>query len=264
MNAEEQELQATVIRLQDEYTRAFEEAERLRAVPLGWLKNAGKIGRLQRAQNTARKQQEETMQRLRTIRQEWQKKLNETGDHQAALRDKWHELSIEGQRDNLEANFDALAGEAAVQRYLEEMKEAPAVPGELGEALQELVKHNHIRWSYEEGLQSVAEALGMLKGMDEGLKRFLRSVSTVVQEQRRYNLALARVQIPPQVIAVHDIWKELQTQVKDEKKMGANPREFSAIVQRTLIKRLPDEMIQDFFEQMGQVLNRATASWKKA
>ncbi|HHX63735.1 MAG TPA: hypothetical protein GX702_02480 [Chloroflexi bacterium] len=268
LNAEEQKLQARVVRLQDEYAHAFEEAEALRASPLGRLTNGGKIRRLQKAQRTARKKQEQAMQRLRAIRQEWQKTLNDTGERQSELREKWHQLSVEvaraqGQRDHLEANFDALAGEAAVQRYLEEMKEAPDVPGELGEALEELVRRNYIRWDYEQGLQSVAEALGMLNGINEGLKRFLRSVSTVVQEQRRYNLPVTRVQIPPIVFSVHNIWRELQAQVKDERQMGANPRQFSAIVERTLTKRLPDEAIQDFFEQMGQVLNRATASWKK-
>ena len=267
LNDREEDLKALVVRYQDEYAQAFEDVEALEASPLGWMRNYFKIRRLKKVQRMAKSQQAHTLTQLRKVRQEWLSKVEEAGDTQAEFRDQWQEAGIkaseaQGRRDHLESNFDALAEQAALQRVLEELREPPDVAGDLGDALKELVERNIVRWNYEEGLRAVAEALGLLKGIGEGLKRFQRSLQTVLQEQRRYSLSQVHVHVPQLVIALNQTWEEIGGKVKDEKYMGTHPLEFSRIVDRYIKERFTDQGIQSYFELMGEALNRATAAWE--
>jgi len=266
INAREEEIKATIVRLQNEYTTAFEEIEALKS-SAGWFTRASKINRLKKVQRTAKEQQARAMQQLRQVRQEWLTQVQQSGETQSKLRQDWQEMGVrvsqaQTRRDHLRANLDALAEQGGVQHVLEELKEAPAVPGELGEALQDLARRNQVRKNYEEGLRSVAEALGLTKGVGEGLQRFQRSVGTVLQEQRRYNLKEVQVPVSHFAAALNETWKDLRCKVQDEKYMGTHPLEFSQIVKRYIQERLTDANIQRLFEEMGEALNKATSTWK--
>ena len=267
LNDHEEQLKAAMVKDQDHYAELFEQIEALERGFLGGLVHFAQIHKLSRQQDRIKQRQTKTLEQLRGVRKTWQEDIDHAGETQAELREQWQNRSIEvsraqSRRDHVTANLPALAEEAAIQRLLEELDTPPAVPGELGAGLAELVEHNQIRSSYEQGLGSVAEALGLLKGIGEGLARFNKSVGDVLQEQRRYNLANVRVPVPEFVVAVNDTWRLVQAQVKDEKQMGAHPLEFSRIITEGLSKRLTDKVIQQFFESMGAALNQATAAWK--
>ncbi|NLG49157.1 MAG: hypothetical protein GX552_03475 [Chloroflexi bacterium] len=267
LNEAEERLKAEMVRLEDEYADAFEQLDSLDTFPFGWLTHMGKIRRLKRIQRDAKRKQGEVYKQLAQVRHDWQKRLEEAGETQGQMRAEWQQESIkvseaQGRLDHLTANLDALAEQAAIQRVLEELTEPPAVSGELGEALAELVQRNHVRWSYEQGLRAVAEALGITKGVGEGMQRFQRSVSTVLQEQRRYNLAQVKVPLPGSAAVLNETWKELAARVKDDKYMGMNPVEFSQIIDGYVKERLTDAKIQALFEDMGEALNEATKAWK--
>mgnify|MGYP001077810097 CR=1 FL=1 len=268
LDRREEALKAQLKALEDQFVQAYEEQEALERGLFGGVVNLGKIGRLKKAQKQAKKEQARILQLLREVRQEWVKKVDEAGETQAKLREQWQRLSIEvseaqTRREHMEKNLDALVEQAALQRVLEEMKEVPpGVEGELGEALKDLVARNKVRWGYEEGLKAVAEALGLLKGVGEGLLRFQKSVQTVLQEQRRYSLAEIEVRLPPSAVAVNQIWEALRAKILDEKYMGKHPLEFSQVVDRHVKERLTDEKIQAFFEEMGEALSAATSKWE--
>ncbi len=266
LNAREERLKKQVFDYEEEYAQAFEEIEALRKQPFGWLTNLGRIRRLKRVQKRAKEQQRHALEELREVRQTWKQKVEGTGETQATLRKEWEQLGISlsqarGRHDHLRENFDALAEQAALQRVLEELEEPPDVPGPLGEGLEKLVKHNKIRRAYETGLRSVAETLGLLKALREGLDRFENSVRTVREEQRRFNLPRTRVLVPHSVAATNQIWKTLKNHVEDEKEMGTNPLKFSRIADHYIKSRLSDEQIESFFQELGQALNRATKAW---
>lgn len=266
LNAQEEELKARVARLQDDFTRAFEEEDRLKAEALGGLRHAVRIRRLHRLQKTAKAQQEQALKALRQVRKSWLDTVQATSETQAALRQEWQEASIriseaQGQRDYMVQHFDTLAEDAALLRALQELDRPTSVPGELGAKLAELAQHNVVRKSFEEGLASVAEALGLLKGVSDGLGRFRDSVGKVVAEQRRYNLKPVQVPVPHQAAAINAIWAELRQQVKNEDYMGSNPLEFVRIVKRYISEPLTNATIQAFFEGMGEALNQATKAW---
>jgi DNA repair exonuclease SbcCD ATPase subunit len=267
LNAREERLKRLITQYEDEYAQAFEELDSLDTFPLGWLTHFGKIRRLKRVQREAKKQQDEAVTKMRKVRQEWLDRVQEAGDTQAELRQEWQALSVataqaKSELDQKVTAFDALAEQAAIQRVLEELPQAPrGLDGELGEAIQSLVEHNKIRWNYEEGLKAVAEALGLLKGISEGIERFRRSVGTVLQEQRRHNLRAISIAVPASVVAINGIWPDLRARVKDEKQIATRPVEFSRMVKQRLSDRLTDAAIQAYFNDQGEALNRATKAW---
>ncbi len=267
LNAREEQLKALIIQYEDEYARAFEELDSLDTFPLGWLTHFGKIRRLKRVQREAKKKQDEAALKMREVRQEWVDRVEKAGETQAELRQEWQTLSVataqfKSELDQKVTAFDALAEQAAIQRVLEELPQTPkGLEGELGEAIHSLVEHNKIRWSYEEGLKAVAEALGLLKGIGEGIERFRRSVGTVLQEQRRHNLRAINIVVPASVVAINGIWPDLRTRIKDEKQIATRPVEFSRMVKQRLSDRLTDTVIQAYFNDQGEALNRATKAW---
>ena len=267
LNAREEQLKNLIIQYEDEYARAFEQLDSLDTFPLGWLTHFGKIRRLKRVQREAKKKQDEAAIKMREVRQDWVDRMEKASEKQADLRQQWQRLSVtnaqaKSELDQKVTAFDALAEQAAIQRVLEELPQAPkGLEGELGEAIQSLVEHNKIRWSYEEGLKAVAEALGLLKGIGEGIERFRRSVGTVLQEQRRHNLRAINIVVPASVVAINGIWPDLRARVKDEKQIATRPVEFSRMVKQRLSDRLTDAVIQAYFNDQGEALNRATKAW---
>jgi chromosome segregation ATPase len=265
INEREEALKAEVVRLQDSYTDAWEKAERL-SEGIGWLTHAIRLAKLRNKQREAKQKQEATLRELRAVRQEWLAQMDEASQSQAELRKQWQEQSVaaaekQGRLDHIRHNLEDLAQQNAITRVLEELDENPAVEGELGADLRELIQRNKVRTDYETGLAAVAEALGLTKGVGEGLRRFGESVATVVQEQRRYGLSDVPVVLPRSVIALNETWRALASKVKDEKEMGTKPLDFSRVIKAYLSDRLTDASIQELFETMGNALSEATASW---
>jgi len=266
LNEREEELKSLMGKYQDQYAQAFEEIEALRRPFMGSLRHFFKIRNLRKEQKAAKIRQTRTLTKLKEVRADWLERVKKAGDAQGDLRGKWQQTGIEvsqnqARRDHLVENLEDLAVQAALQRVLEELDESPDVPSELGAALDELVERNRVRRSYEEGLRSVAELLGLTKGVGEGLTRFQRSVATVLQEQRRYGLKEVHLKLPESVTTINRVWKELGTKVKDEKHMGTHPLEFSRIVDAYIKRQLTDENIENLFENMGEALNQATKAW---
>lgn len=266
LNAREEELKARIAQLQEEFTRAFEEEEALHQKPLGALRYAGRIRRLRALQKTVKSQQAEALKALRAVRKEWADTVQATAEKQSAWREEWQKLSVrlaeaQGQRDYLAEHLKELAEEAGLQRALQEMTEIYGVPGELGEKLADLARHNAVRRSFEEGLQAMSEALGLLKGLSNGLERFTQSVGKVLAEQRRYNLKPVQVPVPELAVGINALWADLRQKVKDERYLGANPLEFIRLAREEVTNRLPNETIQAFFEGMGKALDEATKAW---
>ena len=266
LNDREEQLKAEVVRYQDEYAQAFEEMEALDDSPLGWLVHAGKIGRFKKVQRTAKKNQSQAMVKLRVVRQDWLEKVEAAGEVQSELRERWQGLGVtvseaRGRVDHLCANLESLAEQAAVRRVLEELDSPYDVTGELGEKLEDLAQRNAVRVSYQEGLGAAAEALGYLKGIGKGLGRFRSSVGDVIREQRRYKLAKVAIMLPQSVATMNQTWKQFHDRISDDREMADKPVAFAELVQQYFTRRLTDETIKSFFEQMGSALNQATRKW---
>ncbi|MCE5257961.1 MAG: hypothetical protein LLG44_02750 [Chloroflexi bacterium] len=265
LNAQEEELKAKLQAKENEFARAYEQVETLEK-GLGWLVNGAKIAKLKKKQSTIKASQGKLLVQLRDTRKTWQAQLEQTAQTQADLRQEWEQKSVtalqsQARLDHITANLADLAQQQAITRVLSDLDASPGVEGELGEALDKLVERNKTRKSYEQGLRSVAEALGLTKGVADGMERFTKSVEGVVEEQTRFSLKDVAVILPQWVINVVETWKPLRDRVKDEKYLGTHPLEFSQIIKSYITDRLPDEIIQRFFETMGEALNAATKAW---
>ncbi|MFH1086036.1 MAG: hypothetical protein V1772_09770 [Chloroflexota bacterium] len=266
VNKREEQLKALMVKYQDEYTQAYEKMDKLDDALFAWLTHAGELRKLKKIQREAKDNQAKTLAKLRTVRQEWLKKVEETGTVQSDLRTEWQKQSVEtaeadSRREHLETNLEALAEQAAIRRVLENLDQSFGVPGELGEKLAELAKRNVVRTGYEQGLAGAAEAVGYLKGIGSGLTRFQSSVGSVLREQKQYNLAKVEVILPNSVAVINQTWKQFHDKVRDSEAVVARPVEFAALVKQYFSARLTDEVIKGFFETMGDALNKATKKW---
>jgi hypothetical protein len=141
------------------------------------------------------------------------------------------------------------------------MTEAPAMDDALGQTLADLSRHNQIRDTYEQALAAVSETAGLLRGISTGLGKFHDSVNNVVAEKRRYSLADVEIEVSQQVAVINQTWAQLAQQVRDEEQAVRAPLEFAAIARQHVIDRLTPAIIQRYFEDMGEALNRGTKKW---
>ncbi|NLX35533.1 MAG: hypothetical protein GXY68_02460 [Chloroflexi bacterium] len=265
LDKREEGLKARIVKLQNQYAELYEQEEQLGGA-LSWLTAGGKLRRLRREQKQVKEQQAKALADLEKVRTEWAEQVKTIGEAQAELGARWQKLGIEVARDEarlsfLSANTGALAEQNAIQRLLEELDAPPPVAGELGVKLGELAEHNRIRAQYEQGMADVSLSLGLMQGIGTGLEKFGASVSKVVGEQRRYNLAQVQVPVPASAAVINQTWKFVADKLHDEDYMGRNPLAFSEVIAKYVSNRLTETTIQRFFEELGAALNRATSAW---
>ncbi|HOQ99483.1 MAG TPA: hypothetical protein PLJ35_11740 [Anaerolineae bacterium] len=232
----------------------------------GWLTGFFRRRRLRRQRDQVRAGLATETARLRRVRQQWQDEKQRFEANQGRLCAQWEAAGIEAAQaqarlDHLLGNLERLSREQGAARLLAELTAAPAAAEPLHTLLAEMAELNRTKAEYEEGLRTVAEALGLLKGLGEGMERFYRSAAKVLEEQRQYNLRELRIELSAAVLDFHALWPELRAQVKDEKTLGAQPAEFSRRVRAAIEGRLGDSAIAAMFESMGDALTRATKAW---
>ncbi len=267
LDQQEEQLKLRQSRLREEIAQLDAQIRDQGGLPLRWLLNAGKRNKLrkQQAQLTANLQL--VTSGIHRVREKWQTEKKALQDRQTELQGNWDAISTEtaqlqARLDYLLANFDQEAKRNAAQSLLRGLQEVPPIEEPWKQRLETLVELNRRRRDYEMGLTAVAELLGVLKGVGEGMDRFQRSMATVYEEQRRYRLPSINLQLSDAVTSFHESWPAFQAKVKDERYMGAHPIEFHQRVQEVVRDRLHEAAIQRMFEDMGNALNRATKAWK--
>jgi hypothetical protein len=266
LNQQEEELKARRTSVAREIERLDIELKQMGCFPIGWLTNVFQRRRLRRQREQLAENLTALDTGIRVVREKWQTRKKELQQSQADLQNKWQALSVEisqlqARLDDLEANIDDLSKRNAAQNLLGNLRELPVSAGPWRDRLAPLVELGHNKSNYEAGLTTVAETLGLLKGLGEGMDRFVRSVATVYEEQGRYKLAMLRVSLSDAVTSFYAFWPEFQAKVKDEKYLGTHPLEFSQRVQEVVRQRLQEAAIKSMFEDMGSALTAATKQW---
>ncbi len=266
LDRQEEELKDRHVTLLKEVEQLDAEIRGLNRFPIGWLTNALKLRRLRKQRLGVLKNAEAVEKGVRTVRQKWLAKKKELQDKQADLRNSWQTLSVEvsqlqSRLDHLTANIDQQSKDNGARRLLSDLQELPTDAGSWQPRLEPLVELNRNEAIYKTGLRTVSEILGLLSGLGEGTDRFIRSVGTVYEEQRRYKLSPLKVRLSKAVTTFHDAWPEFQSKVKDEKYLGTHPLEFSQRVQDFAGDRLSEKAIKRMFKDMGDALTKATKAW---
>jgi DNA repair exonuclease SbcCD ATPase subunit len=266
LNQQEEELKARRAAVHQELQTLTAEIESMHMFPIGWLTNASKRKKLSVESQRLVENLNAMTDGIRAVRAKWQEEKKALEESQANLRKQWQAMSVETAQvqtkaEYLASNLDILGKRNAAQGWLNELRDAPVASGAWKDQLAPLVELNRNRADYEAGLKSVSEILGLLKGLGEGMDRFIRSLNTVYEEQRRYKLPMLSVELSDAVTSFHASWPDTQAKVKDEKFLGTHPLEFSKRVQGVVQERLSEAAIQSMFEDMGQALNTATKAW---
>ncbi|UCC77734.1 MAG: hypothetical protein JSW37_05060 [Anaerolineales bacterium] len=261
LDQQEEELKARQASIESDLAKVDAEIDQLGLLKFFERRRLGKE-RAQLAENL-----ESVKAGIRAVREKWQADKRQMQEAQTGLQSQWQALSVEtaqlqARLDYLAANRNALSERNAAQRLLENLKELPVADGPWEDRLRPLVELGQNQRSYETGLTSVAEILGLLKGLGEGMDRFIRSVGTVYEEQRRYKLPSLTLNLSDAVTSFHSIWPDFQAKVKDEKYLGTHPLEFNRRIQIIVQERINEDAIQKMFDEMGAALTRATKAWR--
>jgi hypothetical protein len=268
LNEREETLKADVARQQQALVDLNAQINQL-GKGLGFVLHAAKIHALdrERLQILGRLQQLE--EELRKVRQDWRDLSADAAKSEAGWQAQWRQQTaqlsqVRQQRDYLEHNTATEAQHRATVVVLDNLKTLPA--GGDASMLQPMIDLNIQTDNFQAALGSVASILGLLKGVDEGLKRLDESVQALIAEQQRHSAFLPRlsVTLDDQVTTFGQTWDDLIAKSKDEKTLATHPADFVTAMQPFLEQRLTQDRIAAFFNALGKALNAATADWRGA
>lgn len=208
---------------------------------------------------------------LLQVRREWEDKHEETRASQAKLQEQWQLESIavarlQSELDQLDDRFrcEDLALRRAIRHVLDALKEpVSSSDAKLAAGLKEMVELNVQTDAYHEGLASVGGLIGLLRGIISGLQAIHKSIDGLRREQEMHSAYLRPLDfaLPARVEAFHKQWPTLARQFHDEKTHAAQPAAFAIAIQPLLEGPLSQASIESMFNDMGAMIERATANW---
>lgn len=236
---------------------------------LGWLLQSGRIKRIRVEYEKVGVELFGVNQKLTGLRQAWHDIAQKSTEVESALKSEWEQCVAEVARTKAEiADLEGdpeksyrLVGVTEILTLLEEPQ--PTGDAEFDRLLAEmLTAHRQVR-DYENGIVQVAQLIGSLNGLVEGLGRFRESVKGLKDEQDMHSeLADLRLEAPPAVAAFHELWDQLAPVVLDEKAAAQEPAQFASRLRSVIGERLSEAAIGEMFNTLGGELKRATdAQW---
>lgn len=209
---------------------------------------------------------------LLSVRQEWERRREESEQSQRDLQKRWQLESIAVARLRTEldqlrdpAQRDDLSLRRAVRRTLDALTEPMSSPdSELEAELQEMVDLNTQTDAYHEALAAVGGLIGLLRGIDSGLQAISRSVEGLAREQEMHSAYLRALSfdLPDRTKAFHSQWPGLIAQFSDENLVAEHPAEFATGIEPLLEGPLAQSSIESMFDDLGASINDATAAWQ--
>ncbi len=243
---------------------------RVQARGLGFILHAWKIHELDQQRYRMLGRVESLSSELHKVRQEWKDKHESVEKEQADSKSAWQKLQMRAgelgqEREELTRTGDALAQQRAITFVLDQLKTpVNAKEPSLDSGFKQMIALNIQTDDFQSALGSIAGILGIMKGVDEGLKRLGESAAALVNEQQRHSAYLSplTIELDDAVPAYGKVWDELRAKAKDEKAFAAHPSDFAAAIKPFLDQRLTNDSIGAYFNAMGQTLQRATAGWR--
>ena len=208
---------------------------------------------------------------LLRVRREWEAQRERVEKSQAELQEKWQLESIAVAR--LQAELDQLDDEdqredlalrRAIRGVLDDLKEpAPTSDPDLDAGLQEMINLNVQTDDYHAGLASVGGMIGLLRGIQSGLGAIHKSVEGLQHEETMHSAYLKPLSfsLPAPVEAFNKQWGELAQRFADDAVIGEHPTDFCTNVQPLLDGPLSQASIEKMFNDLGAMIQRATANW---
>ncbi len=271
LDAREERLKAERAQMEAELKRLNAEIKRLSGCLTIFI-NFFKVGQLDKQRHKLMGQMEANARELQEVRQEWAKSSTDYQAEQVKLQQQWQQASVEaaGAREELaQLNDDDKRAQLALRRaifYVFDNWKTPLPAGSnpLVEEINRMVQLNIRTDEYQEGLGKVAGLIALLGGVSQGLQSVDQSVAALMSEQSMHSAYLSPVdvQVDEEVLQFNARWDGLRSKVKDEKALGKQPAQFSALFDSELGGWLAEKNIKRMFDLMGGSLTAATQDWK--
>jgi predicted nucleic acid-binding Zn-ribbon protein len=268
LNDQEEKLKTQIAQWQQKLDDLNAQAKAL-SKGLGFILNVGKINTLDRERFRAIGHLEGLGKDLNKVRQEWRDLRTMADKEQKETQAEWQTAmaqigQLKQEHDYLAENADTLARHRAIVFVLDNLKTPLATNPPLDAPLGRTIELNIQTDDFQAALGSVAGILGVMKGVDEGLKRLRESATALISEQSRHGKFLPPLQIElaGNVTAFGAVWDDLAAKSKDEKSLAQHPAHFVTAIKPFLDERLTKDHIVGYFNSLGNALKRATAGWK--
>jgi hypothetical protein len=250
---------------------SFNEGIRQQSRGLGVLLHFISITQADRERQRILGKLEVTSKRLQNTRQEWEHQRLQTEKDQSDLQRRWQlegvaVARLRSELDQLDdpIHRETLALRRAIRHVLDNLKDSPdASDPELEGSLREMAGLNVQTDTYHEGLASVGGLIGLLGGLGSGMEAIHKSVKGLAGEQQMHSAYLRPLSfaLPPRVRAFHQQWPALAKQFAEEKAIGAHPASLYVAVESLLAGPLSQANIEAVFQDLGDMIERATAAW---
>jgi len=273
LNAEEEKLKAHLAQMEAELNQLNAEIKR-RSGCLTLFINFFKINELDRKRQKLLGRMEENARALKAVREEWAKTKSEYTSEETQLQQQWQQANVDAARAREELaqlSDDDKREKLALQRaifyvfdnWITPLAAAPS-GNPLVDEINQMVHFNLQQNAYEEGLGKVAGLIALLGGVSQGLQSIGQSVDALIKEQGMHSSYLkpVSVSVDDEVIQFHKMWEGLRAKVKDEKSLGQNPAEFSALFDQEVKGPLAEVSIKRMFDSLSGALTAATKGWK--
>ena len=271
LNDEEEKLKADRAEMEAELKRLNAEIKR-RSGCLTLPINLFKLNDLDRQRHKLLGRLEENAKALRKVREEWAKVKTEYTTEETQLEQQWQQANVDAARAREEMGQlrdddkrDQLARQRAIFYVFDNWKTPlPADGNPLVDEINKMVQLNVETDSYEEGLGKVAGLIALLGGVSQGMQNISQSVDALSKEQERHGQYLkpVSVSVGDDVIQFHKQWDDLHDKVKDEKTLGHNPTQFSALFDAEVKGPLSEANLKRMFDSLSDSLQSATRGWK--
>lgn len=271
LNDEEEKLKADRAEMEAELKRLNAEIKR-RSGCLTLPINLFKLNDLDRQRHKLLGRLEENAKALRKVREEWAKVKTEYTTEEAQLEQQWQQANVDAARAREEMGQlrdddkrDQLARQRAIFYVFDNWKTPlPADGNPLVDEINKMVQLNVETDSYEESLGKAAGLIALLGGVSQGMQNISQSVDALSKEQERHGQYLkpVSVSVGDDVIQFHKQWDDLRDKVKDEKTLGHNPTQFSALFDAEVKGPLSEANLKRMFDSLSDSLQSATRGWK--
>jgi chromosome segregation ATPase len=264
LNAREEELKQQEIDAKNRFHKLSSDWHKT-AGGLGWLLRPGEVRKSREAMEAALQEWTNLNARLAEVRNSWVTLKQKTDETETTLQGAWRLRTAEIARfkrelSELQRDLDGAAKEAALDEILDALAEPKqGNQPEFDKLLATVVEAHNAEQQYEAGIAQVAELMGLIQGLCEGLARMAESVKSVKAEQDMHaELANLNLSPDPVVLQFHSLWDQLQPLVLDEKKAAEHPAQFAAAVKQAIGDRLSNVNIDLMFNTLGNELDQAT------
>lgn len=264
LNTREEKLKQQETDAKDNFHRLANDWRRT-ARGLGWLLRPGAVRRSREAMEAALQEWTNLNARLAEVRNSWVTLKQKTDETETTLQDAWRLRTAEIARlkrelGQLQRDLDGAAKETALDEIIDALAEPKqSNQPDFDNLLVTVIEAHEASQRYEAGIAQVAELMGLIQGVCEGLARMAESVRSVKAEQDMHaELANLKLSPDPTVLQFHSLWDQLVPLVLDEKKAAAHPAQFAAAVKQAIGDRLSNVNIDLMFNTLGNELDQAT------